>query len=457
MDGVAQRALEQFAEALVDAQWVALGGLQLLATGEGEQLRRELGAAVDGAEGDPHIALRALIGRFQARQQVQVAGDHLEHVVEIVGDAAGEAADRLEFLRLAQALLDLGTRLHLGLDALLELVGQLQQFILGDLAFVDVDQHAGEAQRLALFAELAAAAGEHPQVAAVGLTDAILGPEGHAEGDGCLDLALEVIEIVRMDHLHRPVVRHALLHLLHRQEERLRETRIAGQQVGLQVPDEQAAHGAGVQRQVQALVGVAVGGLGFLAAALGNHPFGGLHHDRHDPGRRTVVARHRAVVEVHPDVFRLAVTQQYQLLVAVGEGAAGQAGVHHVAVEFGDFRPAQLHRRTEQVRMAASGEHRVGVVVDHVAGTAPKHHQRHWRAEQELHGIAQAVRPAFQRPKLGGGPVEGADTLGHLATPALATVALGQEQRRHRITRGVARRPARPVSASSVMKGNNSP
>ena len=43
-------------------------------------------------------------------QGLRVAADHGEQVVEVVGDAAGEAADRLEPLRLAQLLLELEPR-----------------------------------------------------------------------------------------------------------------------------------------------------------------------------------------------------------------------------------------------------------------------------------------------------------------------------------------------------------
>src|SRR5690606_3332204 len=38
-------------------------------------------------------------------QQLQVAGDHRQQVVEVVRDAAGELADRLDPLRVAQLLL----------------------------------------------------------------------------------------------------------------------------------------------------------------------------------------------------------------------------------------------------------------------------------------------------------------------------------------------------------------
>jgi hypothetical protein len=58
------------------------------------------------------------VGRAEAlgalARQHDVAGDAGEDVVEVVGDAAGELADRLHLLRLAQLALELGL-LELGL------------------------------------------------------------------------------------------------------------------------------------------------------------------------------------------------------------------------------------------------------------------------------------------------------------------------------------------------------
>ena len=49
------------------------------------------------------------LGIEAAYEQVGVAPDGGEQVAEVVGDAAGEAAGRLELARLAQLLLELGT------------------------------------------------------------------------------------------------------------------------------------------------------------------------------------------------------------------------------------------------------------------------------------------------------------------------------------------------------------
>lgn len=66
-----------------------------------------------------------------ARQQVQVAGDDLQQVIEVVGHAAGEAADGFEFLRLAQLVFGSRTRLHFVGDPLFQVVRQFLAHTLG--------------------------------------------------------------------------------------------------------------------------------------------------------------------------------------------------------------------------------------------------------------------------------------------------------------------------------------
>jgi hypothetical protein len=48
------------------------------------------------------LALRIVRGR----QELRVAADHREEVVEVVGDAAGEQADGVHLLRVAELLLE---------------------------------------------------------------------------------------------------------------------------------------------------------------------------------------------------------------------------------------------------------------------------------------------------------------------------------------------------------------
>ena len=79
-------------------------GLDELAAAEGEQLARQPGGALGGLR-DLLRGTRAGVVQIGHRQQRCVAVDDGEDVVEIVRDAAGELADGLHFLRLAQLFL----------------------------------------------------------------------------------------------------------------------------------------------------------------------------------------------------------------------------------------------------------------------------------------------------------------------------------------------------------------
>lgn len=102
----------------------------------------------------------------------------------------------------------------------------------------------------------------------------------------------------------------------------------------------------------------------------------GVDHHRHDPGRVPVIIGDGTVIKIHPDVFGDTVTQQHQGFVVIGQGPARKADIHHMPIEFGDLWPTQFHRGTQQVRMAPTGKPRVGIVIDHVTGSAPQHHHR---------------------------------------------------------------------------------
>ena len=72
----------------------------LLAAREREQLRGQPRAALDRA-GDAAQALVALFRSDVLQQQLHIARDDLQDVVEVVGDAAGQLADRFHLLRLS--------------------------------------------------------------------------------------------------------------------------------------------------------------------------------------------------------------------------------------------------------------------------------------------------------------------------------------------------------------------
>ncbi len=99
-DGLAQQLVE------IAQQPAEVGRLrpQRLAAGKGQQLARQLGTAFDCRAGSIDALGRAAVLLHQRLQQLQIAGDHLQHVVEIMGHAARELADGLELLRLVQRL-----------------------------------------------------------------------------------------------------------------------------------------------------------------------------------------------------------------------------------------------------------------------------------------------------------------------------------------------------------------
>ena len=133
---------------------------------------------------------------------------------------------------------------------------------------------------------------------------------------------------------------------------------------GNRLPDRQtnsSATGKGIMRGIGHRVDV-VGSLqqGDYSRRLGEHPCLALMQRRlfalsKHPGRRfdnhgqharrpAVVAKDRRIVEVHEDLLRQAVAVQRHLLVAVGQGPAGEPDPHHGLVEVGNLRPVLTDR-----------------------------------------------------------------------------------------------------------------
>ena len=76
---------------------------------EGEQPLGQLGAELGGLLGLPeNLALLRVLQ--PPLEHLEIAGDHREKIVEVMGDAAGELADGLHLLSLAQLLLHLHAR-----------------------------------------------------------------------------------------------------------------------------------------------------------------------------------------------------------------------------------------------------------------------------------------------------------------------------------------------------------
>jgi hypothetical protein len=106
LDALSEEALQE--ERQVGERLAELHGLRAerLAAREGEQLAHQARRPVRVLL-DLHQVLERRVRRPVAReQQVRVADDGLEDVVEVVRDAAGELADRLHLLRLDELLLE---------------------------------------------------------------------------------------------------------------------------------------------------------------------------------------------------------------------------------------------------------------------------------------------------------------------------------------------------------------
>ena len=98
MNGFPQRPLQQLAQAGVDALRVVHRRRQGLATGKGQQLRGQLGPTFHGGDGRGDATLHLGVVRFMPGKQMQVASDHLQQVIEVMGHATGQAANRFQFL-----------------------------------------------------------------------------------------------------------------------------------------------------------------------------------------------------------------------------------------------------------------------------------------------------------------------------------------------------------------------
>ncbi len=75
-----------------------------LLAGEGEQTVREVRGALRRLADLPQLRLQRMRGAEPGVDQIRVAEDHRQHVVDVVRDAAGQAADALELLHLRQLL-----------------------------------------------------------------------------------------------------------------------------------------------------------------------------------------------------------------------------------------------------------------------------------------------------------------------------------------------------------------
>src|SRR5439155_8325512 len=81
-------------------------GLEHLFAGESQELTGESGRAIGGLQDRARLLALGTVGQA-AEEHLTVAGDHVQQVVEVVGHAAGQTADRFDLLRLPKLLLEL--------------------------------------------------------------------------------------------------------------------------------------------------------------------------------------------------------------------------------------------------------------------------------------------------------------------------------------------------------------
>src|SRR5690348_3056269 len=102
LDIAADDFAEQGDDIADDGVQIDVAGLENLASRKGEELAREGGGAVSLMLDFEKISLQLSIRRRVLSAQFDPAENGAKHVVEVVGDASGELADGLEFLRLTK-------------------------------------------------------------------------------------------------------------------------------------------------------------------------------------------------------------------------------------------------------------------------------------------------------------------------------------------------------------------
>ena len=107
LDGVAEGAGEQVAQRGQGRGRVDGDRRQFLAAREGEQMPGQAGAALDRGQGLAGQVRQARLagGSDGDREDLEIGRQSLEQVVEVMGDAAGQAAEHIHALRTTDELL----------------------------------------------------------------------------------------------------------------------------------------------------------------------------------------------------------------------------------------------------------------------------------------------------------------------------------------------------------------
>ena len=114
VDGFAEAAAQQVGHSGHQPVGFQRGRLQRLLARKREQALGQRGGAPSALLGIGEVFLNARIAALEAPQcEIQPAEHHGQHVVEVVGDAAGQLADGLHLLGLPQGILGFDAALHL--------------------------------------------------------------------------------------------------------------------------------------------------------------------------------------------------------------------------------------------------------------------------------------------------------------------------------------------------------
>ena len=151
LDVLAQCAIEHPLRLQSDAIDVDRLQTQMVVAAEDEQLAREVGGALGGADDLGHVGSSGVIRADLLADELRVVEDHGQQVVEVVRHAAGELAERLHALRALQRRLE-RLLLLLRADAVGDVGGDAAQP--GRVAVAVDDRHGGAQQLARLAAEL---------------------------------------------------------------------------------------------------------------------------------------------------------------------------------------------------------------------------------------------------------------------------------------------------------------
>ena len=301
--------------------------LGFLAAAEGEdapdQVLRARGGLANLFQAVP------LVRRFARLQpgQLDVAEDRLQQVVEVVGDAAGQRADGLHLLRLAQLVFQAAP---LGFAPL----------SLGEV--MDDARHAG-GRAAVRSVHVAAGRGDPPHLS-VGAPDAALDAPFALRGDGLPEAEVDRLAILGQHVLQQLLPRPRRARLLVAEDEVVERSAVAGVFLQVELP---GADAAGLQREGEPLLALLHGGL--LRAQIGGHLVERGAHVRQfvaarEHRRRAQFARGQLAGGAHQ---ARGATGHRAVEVEPRRQAQQQRGAAHEGGAIGQRHPLGFHRRQQ--------------------------------------------------------------------------------------------------------------